>query len=80
MKTMALLTIVAAMETGVHADELTVYLQGSSVVPATMLGRARGLANEMFSGRSSDMLEGIRTRSHCAVPNRLGLRAFLILS
>jgi hypothetical protein len=45
--TMAAVAIAVAMSA--QADEVTVYMQGSSVVPAVALNRARVLANEMFA-------------------------------
>lgn len=50
MKILAMMAMTVAMETSVRADDVTVYVQGLSVVPAPMLGRARGLANEIFAG------------------------------
>lgn len=47
------ITTIAAMAVAVamsaRAEEMTVYVQGLSVVPAPMLNRARALANEMFA-------------------------------
>jgi len=50
MKILAVMAMAVALETGARADELTVYVQGMSVVPAQTLGRAQGLANEIFAG------------------------------
>jgi hypothetical protein len=49
MKIMALVAIAVAIETGARADEVTVYVQGISVVPAPVLSRAQALANDIFS-------------------------------
>jgi hypothetical protein len=50
MKILAMMAIAVAIETGARADDVTVYVQGLSVVPAPMLGRAQALANEIFAG------------------------------
>jgi hypothetical protein len=50
MKILAVIAMAVALETDARADEVTVYLQGLSVVPALTLGRAQGLANEIFAG------------------------------
>jgi hypothetical protein len=50
MKILALVAMAAVMESGAQADEVTVYLQGWSVVPAPLLCRAQVLANEIFAG------------------------------
>jgi len=50
MKIMPMMVMAVVMETGVRADEVTVYVQGLSAVPAPVLGRAQALANEIFDG------------------------------
>jgi hypothetical protein len=46
--TIAAMAIAVAMNA--RADQVTVYVQGLSVVPAPVLGRAQVLANEIFAG------------------------------
>jgi hypothetical protein len=50
MKILAMMAIVVVVEIGARADEAMVYVQGLSVVPAPVLGRAQALANEIFAG------------------------------
>jgi hypothetical protein len=50
MKMMAMVAMAVAMETGARADEVAVYMQGLSVVPAPVLNRAQALANDIFAG------------------------------
>jgi hypothetical protein len=50
MKIWAILAMTVALETGARGDEVTVYVQGISAVPATTLWRAQSLANEIFAG------------------------------
>lgn len=50
MKIIAMLAMAVVMETGARADEVTVYVQGLSVVPAPVLGPAEALASEIFVG------------------------------
>ena len=46
--TIAAVAIAVAMSAS--ADEVTVYVQGLSVVPAPVLSRAQALSNEIFAG------------------------------
>lgn len=64
MKIMALVAMAVAMETGARADEVTVYVQGLSVVPAPVLNRAQTLANGIFAaaGVSIDWRRGQPSR------------------
>jgi hypothetical protein len=50
MKILAVVAVAVVMEIGARADEVTVYVQGLSVVPAPVLSRAQALANEIFAG------------------------------
>src|SRR5271169_2673405 len=50
MKTLAMMAMAVVMETGARATDLTVYVQGLSVVAAPVLCRAQALANEVFAG------------------------------
>jgi hypothetical protein len=50
MKIMPMMVIAIVMEIGARADEVTVYVQGLSAVPAPVLSRAQALANEIFAG------------------------------
>jgi hypothetical protein len=50
MKILRLVAMAAVMEIGARADEVTVYVQGLSAVPAPVLSRAQALANEIFAG------------------------------
>jgi hypothetical protein len=61
--TMAAVAIAVAMNA--RAGEVTVYVQGLSVVPAPVLGRAQVLANEIFAsaGVIIDWRRGQPTRS-----------------
>jgi len=49
MKILAMMAMAVTMETASRADEVTVYVQGLSVVPAPMWGRAQALTNEIFA-------------------------------
>jgi hypothetical protein len=51
--TMAAVAIAVAMNA--RAGEVTVYVQGLSVVPAPVLSRAQVLANEIFAGAGVDV-------------------------
>jgi hypothetical protein len=50
MKILRLVAMAVVMEIGARADEVTVYVQGLSAVPAPVLSRAQALANEIFAG------------------------------
>jgi hypothetical protein len=50
MKILAVIAMAVALETDARADEVTVYVQGLTVVPAQMLAPAEVLANEIFAG------------------------------
>jgi hypothetical protein len=50
MKIMPMMVMAVVMEIGTRADEVTVYVQGLSAVPAPVLSRAQALANEIFAG------------------------------
>lgn len=53
MKILAMMVMAVAIAAGAQADEVTVYVQGLSVVPvvpAPVLGRSKALANEVFAG------------------------------
>ena len=50
MKITAMAAVAIAFAMNARADEVTVYVQGLSVVPLTVLNRARVLANGMFAG------------------------------
>jgi hypothetical protein len=49
MKITTIAAVAIALAMSARADEVTVYVQGLSVVPAPMLNRARSLANQMFA-------------------------------
>lgn len=50
MKIIAMMALAVTMEIGARADQVTVYVQGSDVVPITTFIRAQGLANGIFRG------------------------------
>lgn len=49
MKILAMIAVAVVMKAGARADEVTVYVQGLSVVPARVLGPAEALTNDIFS-------------------------------
>jgi hypothetical protein len=49
-KSVAMLAVVVTTQVGVRADDVTVYVQDASVIPAGSLRRAQVLANEIFAG------------------------------
>jgi hypothetical protein len=50
MKIITMVAVAMTVAMNVWADKVTVYLQGSSVVPEPVLSRAQVLANEIFLG------------------------------
>ena len=50
MKITAMAAVAMTVAMSARADEVTVYVQGFSVVPAPVLNRAQVLANEIFAG------------------------------
>jgi hypothetical protein len=50
MKITAMVAVAMTVAMSARADEVTVYVQGFSVVPAPVLNRAQVLANEIFAG------------------------------
>ncbi len=50
MQLLRLVAMAVVLEIGARADEVTVYVQGLSAVPAPVLSRAQVLANEIFAG------------------------------
>lgn len=50
MRILALMVMAMAMESAARAEEVTVYVQGRSLVSATEWNRAQALAGEIFAG------------------------------
>jgi hypothetical protein len=66
MKIMAMMAMAVVLETAARGDEVTVYVSGLSVVPASVLRQAETLANEIFAGAEVkiDWPRGGPSRSH----------------
>jgi len=64
MKILAMVAMAVVLETGARADQVTVYIQGLSVVPTDVFSRAQVLANQMFAGA------GVRIDWHRGGPGR----------